>query len=158
MVYLYNELAALRHSAEKYRAMLDVILSKASSSEIDKADLVANITAALSTPESVSNGKAETKTESAANAETGKPSAIKWAMSRNHKKVQVFSICPAPELAINTAEFWKTAEAGRAFDLMYNTTHVELEKFFRGVDPPAPDLIRMARVSPEGGVTYLTDF
>jgi|SRR5882724_5487703 len=88
--------------------------------------------------------------------ETETGSAIKWALNRKHKKVQVFSICPAPELAINTAEFWKTA--GRAFRLMFETTKGELEKFFCGVDPPAPDLIRMARVSPEGGVTYLTDF
>ena len=71
--------------------------------------------------------------------------------------VQVFSICPAPELEIGTAEFWKTKEAGRAFRLMYNTTQDELQQFFN-VDTPAPDWIRMARVSPEGGVTYLTDF
>jgi len=71
--------------------------------------------------------------------------------------VQVFSICPGPELAINTAEFWKTEEAGRAFRLMYDNTQDELKQFFY-TDTPAPDWIRMARVSPEGEVTYLTDF
>ena len=71
--------------------------------------------------------------------------------------VQVFAICPAPDLAINTAEFWKTQEAGRAFQLMYRTTADELYQFFYR-DTPAPDWIRMARVNPQGEVSYLVDF
>jgi tetratricopeptide (TPR) repeat protein len=41
-------------------------------------------------------------------------SAINRALHRKHKMVQVFSICPEPELIINTAEFWKTRESGVA--------------------------------------------
>lgn len=115
MVYLYNELAALREATQKQKAL--------------------------------------TTSEPA----EGDGTAIRRAVTRKHKMVQVFSICPAPELLINTAEFWKTAEAGQAFRLMYRTTRDELHKFFYR-DRPSPDWIRMARVSPEGEVTYLTDF
>jgi len=163
MVYLYNELSALRRraeNAEKYQTVLDDIRREAASSnDIDKNALVEKIAAALKSPEPDGNGKIATdaKPEVEAGAETEKGSAVKRALNRKHKMVQVFSICPAPELAINTAEFWKTVEAGKAFRLMYNTTQAELKQFFY-VDTPAPDWIRMARVSPEGGVTYLTDF
>lgn len=116
MVYLYNELAALRQAAQK------------------QEDLVAP-----------------------GQAPASEGSAIQRAVTRKHKMVQVFSICPAPELVINTAEFWKTAEAGKAFRLMYDATKNELHQFFNR-DKPSPDWIRMARVSPEGEVTYLTDF
>jgi hypothetical protein len=81
------------------------------------------------------------------------PSAAR-ARQRRHEQIQVFSICPAPELAINTAEFWKTQEAGQVFQVMYEATRSELAKFFA----QPPDLIRMALVSPYGTVTYLEDF
>jgi hypothetical protein len=85
-------------------------------------------------------------------------SAINRALNRKHKMVQVFSICPEPELIINTAEFWKTRESGVAFRRMYEATQTELDRFF-AVDRPQPsDWIRMARVSPEGEITYLMDF
>jgi predicted acylesterase/phospholipase RssA len=116
MIYLYNELAALRDAAQEQKALT-----------------------------------------TAAQPAEGEGSAIQRAVKRKHKMVQVFSICPAPELLINTAEFWKTAEAGKAFRLMYSTTKTELHQFFNR-DKPSPDWIRMARVSPEGEVTYLTDF
>lgn len=163
MVYLYNELSALRRraeNAEKYQTALDDIRREAASSnDIDKNALVEKISAALKSPEPDENGKIATDAKPAVEggAETDKGTAVKRALSRKHKMVQIFSICPAPELAINTAEFWKTAEAAKAFRLMYNTTEAELKQFFF-VDTPAPDWIRMARVSPEGAVTYLTDF
>ena len=34
--------------------------------------------------------------------------------------LSVFAICPGAPLSINTAEFWKPEEAGKAFDLMYS--------------------------------------
>jgi predicted acylesterase/phospholipase RssA len=163
MVYLYNELAALRRRAEKaetYQAALDGIMREAASSnDIDKNALVEKIAAALKSPEPHGNGKPATEPIPAGEpgVVTEKGSAITRALNRKHEMVQVFSICPAPELAINTAEFWKTAEAQKAFRLMYDTTQTELRQFFY-VDTPARDWIRMARVSPEGAVTYLMDF
>lgn len=83
--------------------------------------------------------------------------ADRRALVRKHRKVQIFSICPAPELIISTAEFWKTKEAGQAFRLMHAYTKYELEKFFR--DPNLTrDWVRMAQVSRHGTVTYLEDF
>ena len=122
MIYLYNELAALREAVEKAKTAATV--------------------AAAASPAG-SNDEAE--------------AASDRAMHRKHKPVQVFSICPEPELLINTAEFWKTAESGQAFRLMYRTTRDELRQFFYR-DKPTPDWIRMARVSPEGEVSYLMDF
>ena len=132
MIYLYNELAALREAVAKAQAT--------------------SATGAVTTGPAVaakSNGEPAAESEGA--------SASQRAMHRKHKPVQVFSICPAPELLINTAEFWKTAEAGQAFRLMYRTTKDELRQFFYR-DRPTPDWIRMARVDPQGEVTYLTDF
>lgn len=126
MIYLYNELAALRDAVEKARSAA-----------------TAAVAAAASQPESNGDGEAA--------------SAGQRALHRKHKPVQVFSICPEPELLINTAEFWKTEESGQAFRLMYRTTRDELHQFFYR-DKPTPDWIRMARVSPEGEVSYLMDF
>jgi hypothetical protein len=110
MIYLYNELAALRERIKKI------------------ADQV---------------------------AEAPEESAAARAASRKNKPVQVFSICPAQELFINTSEFWKTGQAGRAFRLMHESTWSELEKFdFKS----EPSWIRMALVGPHGQVTYLEDF
>ena len=70
--------------------------------------------------------------------------------------VSVFAICPQQPLAINTSEFWKTKEAGQAFDLMYVATRHELQdKFLAATDPHA---LRMALVSPLGEITYKEDF
>ena len=122
MIYLYNELAALREAVANAR-------------------------------------RAATEEEAAAAPQLndGSTAASQRALHRKHKPVQVFAICPEPELIINTAEFWKTAESGQAFRLMYRTTRDELRQFFY-VDKPTPDWIRMARVSPEGEITYLMDF
>src|SRR5205085_6201917 len=51
------------------------------------------------------------------------------AQMRRHQRVQVFAICPAPKLIIDTTEFWKRKAAGRAFRLMQQATAAELEKF-----------------------------
>jgi predicted acylesterase/phospholipase RssA len=163
MVYLYNELAALRRRAEKaerYQTTLDEIRVEAAAAKgaaLDSTAMLQRVSAALKSPASDDNGNSDKDEPTETGAESEKGSAVKRALNRKHKMVQIFSICPAPELAIGTAEFWKTKEAGKAFRLMYDRTQDELQQFFC-VDTPAPDWIRMARVSPEGGVTYLTDF
>lgn len=77
------------------------------------------------------------------------------ALRRAHSTVKVFAICPGPELAINTAEFWKTKEAGQAYRLMYEYTGYELEKFDFTADQ---NWIKIAIVSPHGKVSYVEDF
>ena len=67
------------------------------------------------------------------------------AVTRQHKVVHVFSICPAPELIIGTTEFWKTREAGEAFRFMYEVTKNELKRFKSLVNS---NQIRMVLVSP----------
>ena len=162
MVYLYNELAALRDQAEKYQSALSDIhdeLGPLREAGLNTDSVAEKVEAALQLNQSDSKGKTakDTQPESEAERTTKEGSAINRALFRRHKMVQVFSICPAPELAINTAEFWKTEESGKAFRLMHRNTQYELQKFFYA-DTPAPDWIRMARVNPEGEVTYLTDF
>lgn len=115
MIYLYNELAALRDAVAEHELKATAMPDK-----------------------------------------SGEASTAQRALNRTHQQVQAFSICPEPELLINTAEFWKTAEAGEAFELMYKATSKELYEFF--YNNPAPDWIRMARVNSQGDVTYLTDF
>jgi len=132
MIYLYNELAALREAVEKAQAAAAVSTAAEDSAIPPQADPGSTI-------------------------QPNAASATQRALHRKHSPVQVFSICPAPELLINTAEFWKTAESGQAFRLMHRTTKDELKQFFYR-DRPTPDWIRMARVSPEGEVSYLEDF
>ncbi|MFQ5708220.1 MAG: patatin-like phospholipase family protein [bacterium] len=70
--------------------------------------------------------------------------------------VSVFAICPKQPLSIGTSEFWKTEEAGEAFDLMYAVTKSELQdKFLEATDP---NRLRMALVGPNGEKTYFEDF
>jgi len=67
------------------------------------------------------------------------------ALKRTHHVVNIFSICPAPELRIGTTEFWKTKEAGDAFQFMYEATKNELKRFTNLANS---NQIRMALVSP----------
>ena len=67
------------------------------------------------------------------------------ALTRTHHVVHVFSICPAPELRIGTTEFWKTKEAGEAFQFMYEVTKNELKRF---TELANSNQIQMALVSP----------
>jgi predicted acylesterase/phospholipase RssA len=78
------------------------------------------------------------------------------AARREHKPVSVFAICPGQPLAVGTTEFWKTREAGDAFDLMYAETKYELRDRFE--DATDPGWLRMAIVQPEGGRVYLDEF
>jgi NTE family protein len=77
------------------------------------------------------------------------------AMRRVHRPVQIFAVAPDEPLALDTVEFWRTREAGRAFRLMDEHTGYELEKF--DFDAP-PNWIRVALIGPQGEVRYLEDF
>jgi hypothetical protein len=77
------------------------------------------------------------------------------AAGRVHRPVQVFAVCPDEPLGIDTLEFWKTREAGRAFRLMREHTRYELERFDFDAEP---NWIRVALVGPSGEVRYLEDF
>ncbi len=78
------------------------------------------------------------------------------ALMRTHEPLSIFAICPGQPLAIGTAEFWKPAEAARAFELMYAETKYELEEKFE--EDTNPNCIRMTVVSPLGERSYFEDF
>ena len=154
MIYLYNELAGLRETAardrqraQKYEEALQHLRQTTDGAAAYEGPSLENIRQVLE--ETLSSG------QEPAWVTRFHESAAEQAQLRTHNMVQVFSICPAPELVINTAEFWKTQEAGKAFRLMYQATQQELEGFEFNTDP---SWIRMAQVSPSGGVTYLEDF
>jgi len=125
-VYLYNELAALRGLAGGTRLAEVPILADASPAGSDPA-----------------------LREAAAR------SLGERAAGRVHRPVQIFAVCPNEPLAIDTIEFWKTEEAGRAYRLMREHTRWELERFDFDA---APNWIRVALVGPGGEVHYLEDF
>lgn len=141
MVYLYNELSALRDKVEDYEALLQRVAGRVPANadgEVEQLlDEIANIEKIRSAARSV---------DESTNAER--------ALSRRHGQVQVFAICPAPKLAIDTMQFWKRKAAAEALRLMERAAGEELEKFFAS----PPNLIRMALVQPQGDVTYLEDF
>jgi predicted acylesterase/phospholipase RssA len=157
MIYLYNELAGLREvakrdwqRAQRYKDALQSVLNtvvEAAGSE--------DSSASTDSIRQVLEEALSSEQESAWITQVHKQMANQ-AQLRTHNLVQVFATCPAPELMINTTEFWKTQEAGRAFRLMYEATQQELERFFRFDYDPS--WIRMAQVSPGGTVTYLQDF
>jgi len=130
-VYLYNELAALR-------------------GRLDAAGRAAG-PAPGGYPRSI-----ETPAGSeAAFDEAASRSLEERAAGRVHRPVQVFAVCPDEPLGIDTLEFWKTREAGRAFRLMREHTRYELERFDFTAEP---NWIRVALVGPSGEVRYLVDF
>jgi hypothetical protein len=65
-------------------------------------------------------------------------------------------ICPGGTLAIGTGEFWKTAQAGTAFDLMYAQTKSELETNFHTL--ARPEKIQMVVIGPQGQRSVIEDF
>lgn len=50
-------------------------------------------------------------------------------VERDLRHTNVLAVAPQRPLLIGTAEFWKTKEAGQAFDLMYRETYRLLEKY-----------------------------
>jgi predicted acylesterase/phospholipase RssA len=161
MLYLYNELAGLRRAAQsheeslkEYRSVVKDIHRKLH----DPGDWAeTRIEALKGILEEMIPSDIRLRLDSEIHdpAATSGESRADRVLHREHTMVQVFSICPAPELAINTTEFWKTKEAGKAFRLMYECTRSELQKYDFTAEP---GWIRMALVSPHGQVTYLEDF
>jgi hypothetical protein len=74
--------------------------------------------------------------------------ALASLMNRKASTVAAFVICPGGELEIGTAEFWKTTEAGRAFDLMYTQTKSELFQNFHSL--ATPERVLMVVIGPNG--------
>lgn len=70
---------------------------------------------------------------------------------QHHHTVTPFIICPQEPLDIGTVEFWKTEEAGKAYDLAYWATKEELERF--DFSPNYTD-IWMALYSRNGEISY----
>ncbi|HWS89303.1 MAG TPA: patatin-like phospholipase family protein [Pyrinomonadaceae bacterium] len=83
-------------------------------------------------------------------------SPLQRALRRKHKPVQVFSVCPAPKLKIDTAQFWKTREAGEAFDLMYEATKLGLEHKFEWLI--SRNFVTMVQVHDNGRRVFFDDF
>ncbi|MGH7570576.1 MAG: patatin-like phospholipase family protein [Gemmatimonadota bacterium] len=127
-VYLYNELAALREACE--RTAPDPALQPG-------------------TPTDLPVQAEEARQESA------RHTLAERARRRVHRPVQIFAVAPDEPLAIDTIQFWRTEEAGRAYRLMEEYTAYELEKF--DFDAP-PNWIRVALIGPQGEVRYLEDF
>ncbi len=159
LVYLYNELAGLREQsrmdrerAQKYEEILKYLqkqLDELSGQTESNALPMKEIARELEELKQQIDGH-HVQTNSV------QAKVVTRAESREHKMVQVFSICPDPNPLINTAEFWKTTEAGRAFRLMYTATMHELEDFdFENADP---SWIRMAQVSQFGRIAHFSDF
>ncbi len=140
MVYLYNELAALRHRTEEFEALayraLTVLKGR---TEPEIQPLI----------EELHRMRPDGTGKEAEDA----PLASR-ALMRRHRRVDVFAICPAPKLAVNTIDFWKGKEAGKAFRMMRDVTSAEMEKFFA----TPPECVRMALVQPTREVVYLEEF
>ncbi|MBW3660832.1 MAG: patatin-like phospholipase family protein [Gemmatimonadetes bacterium] len=136
---------AIRQGALERKALKDVYLY--------------NELAALREAAGGSTASAETSTSPSGSAEAMREAAERTiterALARVHRPVQIFAVCPDEPLLIDTIEFWKTEEAGRAFRLMREYTRYELEGF--DFDEP-PGWIRMALIGPQGEVRYLEDF
>ena len=72
---------------------------------------------------------------------------LRRALARSHEAARLFGICPQRTLVestIDTAEFWKAREAGRAFATMYKRTSFVLENSF----DPKSERIEMALIDP----------
>lgn len=128
-VYLYNELAALRDRLEPKSEL------SAASGGREPTGMPAHSEAALE--EAASRPLAER------------------AARRVHRPVQIFAVAPDEPLAIDSVEFWKTEEAGRAFRLMKEHAFYELQRFDFDAEP---NWIRVALIGPQGEVRYLEDF
>ena len=137
-VYLYNELAALRGRVEAARRPADRAHHGVDSPGHGDGEPIASPAGS-----------------EAAFDEAASRSLEERAAGRVHRPVQIFAVCPDEPLGIDTLEFWKTREAGRAFRLMREHTRYELERFDFDAEP---NWIRVALVGPSGEVRYLEDF
>jgi predicted acylesterase/phospholipase RssA len=70
--------------------------------------------------------------------------------SNKFRRVHVFTICPSGDLAINTAEFWKTKAAGEAFWKMHDATRNELANDQNFKEDTNPARLQIALVDEHG--------
>jgi predicted acylesterase/phospholipase RssA len=145
-IYLYNEMAYLREQAHRQEAALNGVLTylEGNKGALPGAEGVADEIRGVLVPVAPETQRAKDL------------SPLQRALRRKHKPVQVFSICPAPKLKINTAEFWKTEEAGAAFDLMYDATKRGLEQKFEWLI--SQNFVTMIQVPDRGDPVPFTDF
>jgi hypothetical protein len=136
MVYLFNELACLREalvSAKERIKSLEKELTKNGARPSDAGGTPAN-----------GDKKRSVEQKIAARAQ-----------QRTHKVTYIFCVCPAPELLINTTQFWKTQEAKKAFEKMYAATDKELQQFS---DRVITEQVQMLKVQPDDSVIPFDDF
>lgn len=146
-IYLFNEIAYLREYAKDQEHTLKRIMKYLVENKKDMLPGTEQFAAEIQNiivPETDKNTKA------------GDITPLQRALRRKHKPVHVFSICPAPKLKINTAQFWKTREAGEAFELMYDATKRELELKFEWV--LKQNYVTMWKISDTGDAEAFTDF
>ncbi|HEX8687485.1 MAG TPA: patatin-like phospholipase family protein [Pyrinomonadaceae bacterium] len=145
-IYLFNEMAYLRELARGQEATLRGLLAYLAA----KRDVL---------PEAA-QWEAEIERALVPVAPDGQSaqelSPLQRALRRRHKPVQVFSVCPAPKLKIDTAQFWKTREAGEAFDLMYEATKLGLEHKFEWLI--SRNFVTMVQVHDNGRRVFFDDF
>jgi NTE family protein len=136
----------IRHGALERKALKDVYLYNE----------LAALREACNGPRSAAGPPTEVPVQAAeARAEASRRTLAERASMRVHRPVQIFAVAPDEPLALDTIEFWRTEEAGRAFRLMDEHTGYELEKF--DFDAP-PNWLRVALIGPQGEVRYLEDF
>src|SRR6185436_11825334 len=138
-IYLFNEIAYLREHAKHQEGTLQRIMEILESKKEMLPEVQQQVAAEIQkvlVPVTIENTKA------------GDITPLQRALRRKHKPVQVFAICPAPKLKINTAQFWKTKEAGWAFKLMYEATKLGLEHKFESVI--AENYVTMWKISDRG--------
>jgi predicted acylesterase/phospholipase RssA len=123
MIYLYNQLASLTSRVSELEAFAQATPNGSDSGEASKREI---------DPGDDLKKRIERKTAD-------------MALKSTRQIVRVFSVCPASELKISTTEFWKTREAGEAFDFMYHATKNELKKFSQIVNSK---YLRMIKISP----------
>jgi predicted acylesterase/phospholipase RssA len=159
MIYLFNELAALRDQAAKDRAQAQNAKRLESTlrtlNQLCETEEGTTVETLRQTIKESLLSAMPMEDPALQETEPDPGMAATRAQHRKHKLVQTFAICPGKKLIIDTAEFWKTKEAGQAFRLMHRATLSELEKFDFSSDP---GWIKIAQVSSNGTVTYLVDF
>jgi hypothetical protein len=81
---------------------------------------------------------------------------LRYALNRKHQETRLFAICRQRtfvESTIDTQEFWKSKEAGRAFGVMYRESMLILKREFR----PGSEEILVALVD-DGGLKWAQHF
>jgi predicted acylesterase/phospholipase RssA len=138
LLYLYNELAALRHNYE-------ALERRSTPSEEASVETV--------TARDAKNG---VKDSAAAGFSNLPP--LERALKRRHKPLRVFAVCPQKSFAqdtINTRDLWNSAGASIAFKEMYKSTSRLLSDYDFKKEQKA---VRVALVSRGGIVNWDENF